>query len=161
MISSVVTPSAISARAPPRRAGEELLVAGRAGRRDRRADAAAGARDLFVARALQALLELARAVAAVDQVRVAVDQPRRDERAVEIVLGVDLQVRRQRVVGADPGDALVLGEQRAACDLAIPAPASVTPLSASVTRCACRHKVFMPDCRRTPPCSGARSAPEE
>ena len=103
--------------APPR----STLVAGGACRRDRAADAAAGARDLFVARALQALLELARAVAAVDEVRVAVDQPRRDERALEIVFGVDLQVRRQRAVGADPGDAIVLREQRAAFDLAIPA----------------------------------------
>ena len=51
----------------------------------------------------------------------AVDQPRRDERALEIVFDVDLQVRRQRAVGADPGDAIVLREQRAAFDLAIPA----------------------------------------
>ena len=112
---------------PPQRSGEEQFVAGGARRRDRAADAAAGACDLFVAHALQALFELAGAVAAVDQVRVAVDQPRGDERALEIVFGVDLDVRRQRVVGADPDDTIVLREQRAACDLAIPAAGQRDP----------------------------------
>ena len=69
---------------------------------DRRADAAAGAGDVFVAGAFEAQLELARALAAVDQVGVAVDQPGRDQLAVEMVLGIDRESRRQVGVGADP-----------------------------------------------------------
>ena len=55
---------------------EQRRVARRAGRRDGRADAAAGAGDVLVARALEPLLELAGALAGVDQMRVAVDQAR-------------------------------------------------------------------------------------
>src|SRR5207302_1115133 len=100
------------------RAREQRLVAGRARRRDRRADAAAGAGDLLVRRAFEALLELAGALAGVDQVRVAVDQARRDERAGEVDLGVGAQAGRQLGFGADPGEAVAFDEQGAALDRA-------------------------------------------
>ena len=66
-------------------------------------NAAAGARDFLVAGARKPQLELVRAVAAVDEMRVAVDQPRRDPPAFEI----DAFFRVQgRLLGArpDPGD---------------------------------------------------------
>ena len=59
---------------------EQCVLVGGARRAHRRHDAAAGARDVLVAGAVQALLELAGAVAAEDQVGMAVDQPRRDQR---------------------------------------------------------------------------------
>src|SRR6185369_17785712 len=59
---------------------EQRLVARSARRRDGRADAAAGAGDLLVGRAFEALLELAGALTGVDEVGVAVDESRRDER---------------------------------------------------------------------------------
>ena len=63
---------------PPVGAGEQLGLARRARRLDGGEDAAAGARDLLIARALQAQLELMGAVAAIDEMGVAIDQARRD-----------------------------------------------------------------------------------
>ena len=66
-------------------------------------NAAAGARDLLVAGAGEAQLELVRAVAAVDEVGVAVDQARRDPAAFEIdaLCGVQGWLLG---AGSDPGD---------------------------------------------------------
>ena len=63
---------------------------------------AAGAGDLLVRSALQALLEFVRAVAGVYEMRVAVDEPRGDPCAVRIVV----LARPSVPVGtrADPGD---------------------------------------------------------
>ena len=100
----------------------QLRIAGRARRRDGRADAAAGAGDVLVARAFEAQLELARAVAAVDQVGMAVDQARRHERAAEVVLGADREPAgrvAELAFGADPAQGLAVDEQRAVLD---PAP---------------------------------------
>ena len=95
---------------------EQGLVARRARRRDGRADAAAGLGDVLVARAFQALLELAGALAGVDEVGVAVDEARRDERAAEVDFGVGARVRRQVGFGTGPGDRVALDQQRAALD---------------------------------------------
>jgi hypothetical protein len=64
--------------------GHKRIVARGAGRLHRRDDAAAGARDLFIARAFETHLELVGAIAAEDEVRVAIDQPRRDPAALAI-----------------------------------------------------------------------------
>ena len=80
----MVTPSAISASSRGSVSRDELVLARRAQRRDGRDDAAAGARDLLVARAVQAQLELVGAVAGVDEVGVAVDQAGRDPAALAV-----------------------------------------------------------------------------
>jgi hypothetical protein len=76
LISSVVTPSASSARARGSDCASSSSSSGGAGGAHGGDDAAAGARDVLVAGALQALLELAGAVAGEHQVGVAVDQAR-------------------------------------------------------------------------------------
>ena len=63
---------------------DQLVLAGGACRLHGRDDAAAGARQLLVGGARQAQLELVRAVAAVDDVGVAVDQAGRDPAAVAV-----------------------------------------------------------------------------
>ncbi len=67
------------------RAQHELALGRRARGRDRGDDAAAAARDFLVADAAQALFELVRATAAVDEVGVAVDEPRRHEAATAVM----------------------------------------------------------------------------
>ena len=59
---------------PRQRRSHKLVGAGLPRRFHRGNDAAAGARDFFVTRACQTLLELVGAVAAVDQMGMAVDQ---------------------------------------------------------------------------------------
>jgi hypothetical protein len=118
LISSVVTPSAISARARAALAANSVASSASARGSHGRADAAAGARDLLVARALQPQLELGRALAAVDQVGVAVDQPRGEQRAAQVELALDAKACRQRAVITDPGDAVAVGQQRAVFDQA-------------------------------------------
>lgn len=65
-------------------------------------DAAAGACDLFVARALQAQLEFVRAVAAIDEMRVAIDRARRDPAALAVRsldrVGINRKVRRRACI---------------------------------------------------------------
>ena len=65
--------------------GKQLVLAGLARGLHGADDAAAGARDLLVAGAVEPQRELMRALAAVDEVGVAVDQPGRDQRARTVV----------------------------------------------------------------------------
>ena len=68
----------------PAGAGEKLVLALAACCTHGRDDAAAGARDLVVGGAGQPQLELVRAVAAIDDVRVAIDQAGRDPAALAV-----------------------------------------------------------------------------
>ena len=90
----MVTPSAI--RASNRREGriDQRLFTRRARRPHRREDSAAGPGNLVVARAAQAELELVRAIAGVDQVGMAVDQPRSDPAAGAVDALGRLEIRR-------------------------------------------------------------------
>ena len=69
---------------PRQRAGDELGLAGGARGAHRGKDAAAGARDGFVAHAVQPLFEFGGAIAGVDEVSVAVDQSGRDPAALAV-----------------------------------------------------------------------------
>src|SRR5690606_17133780 len=80
-------------------------------------DAAAGAGDLLVGRPVEALLELAGAVAAEDQVGVAVDQAGGDPAAVEAV-GFHRVMHRQVGARTGEGDAAVLDQDGAVLDRA-------------------------------------------
>ena len=91
---------------PRQRLGDQVILGRCAGGLHGGKNATTGARDFLVAGACEPQLELVRAVAAVDEVRVAVDQPRRDPSAFEI----DAFFRVQgRLFGArpDPGDAAI------------------------------------------------------
>jgi hypothetical protein len=63
---------------------QQPLVTRGARRSDRGENAAAGARDLGIVDAEQALFPLLGPIAAVNQVRVRIDQPRRDEPAAQV-----------------------------------------------------------------------------
>ena len=97
-------------------ARDELVLARRPRRLDGRDDAAAGRGDLAVARAGQAQLELVRAVAAEDEVGMAVDQAGGDPTAVASDALGGVGVRRQVALRADKGDAPAAGPDRAALD---------------------------------------------
>jgi hypothetical protein len=72
----------------PRRLRIQRLVVAAPRRLDRGADAASGTGNLLVTGALQAQLKLARPLSAVHEVRVAVDQARRNQGALQVdVLG--------------------------------------------------------------------------
>lgn len=81
---------------------EQLHVGGLARGRHGRADAAAAGRDLLVALALDAALELVDAIAAEDEVRVRINEARRDHAPAGIDL-VDFPARQLRRVGRGPG----------------------------------------------------------
>ena len=86
-------------------------------------DAAALARDVFVACAGQSPLELARAIARVDEMRVAVDQSRCQPASPAVELLVRAKRRRQVLARADPRDAAVAHGKRAIADCAAGRPA--------------------------------------
>jgi hypothetical protein len=65
-------------------------------------------RDLFVADAREALCELVGALSAVDQMRMALDQPWRNPRAAQIFARPAAVCAGQFVRGAEPFDAAVL-----------------------------------------------------
>ena len=92
-----------------------------AGGVDGRLDAATGARDVLIGNAAQPLLELIDTIAAVDQVRVAIDEPRRHPQAAAILDRNILCRGPASAFGgrADPGDALALHRERIAFELAI------------------------------------------
>src|SRR5262249_56048150 len=97
------------------------LLARRARRGDRGTDSAAGAGDLLVSGAAEAQLELVRAVAAIDEMRVAIDEARGHPAAGEVVhlardaAGIAGQIRHR----PEPGDAAVLDGECRALDRAI------------------------------------------
>ncbi len=64
----------------------------------------------------EALLEFAGAVAAVHEVRVRVDETRRDAASAPVVLGVRARAARQRVRLADPRHAALRERNRAVLD---------------------------------------------
>ena len=80
-------------------------------------DAAAGARDLLVARAGEPHFEFARAVAGVDEMGVAVDQSRRDPAAVAVDDARPVAPSGGQIgLRADEGDAAAARRDRAALD---------------------------------------------
>jgi hypothetical protein len=98
--------------------GVEVVLGRLARGLDRGDDAAAGAGDLLIGRALQTLFELAGTVAAEDEVGVAIDQARRDPAAAEAV-GLRRLVVRQVGARADPDDGPVADQDRRVLDCAI------------------------------------------
>ena len=104
------------------RAGKQRLVAGGARGGHGAANAATGACDVFVAGALQALLEFSGAVAAVHQVGVCVHQAGRYQRTFQVVFGLRCQAQLRAAgqvgVAAQPANLAAGGEQRAAVDQA-------------------------------------------
>ena len=96
--------------------GDQRVFVRRPGRLDGRHDAAAGARDLLVGGARQPKLELVRPVARIDEMRVAIDQSRRDPAAIELEAALGIEAGRQ--VGLRPGerDAAIEGRYGAALD---------------------------------------------
>ena len=95
-----------------------MFLAGSAGGLDAGGDAAAGAGDLLITGAIQTQVEFVGAVAAENQMRVAIDQAGRDQRAVE---GLDGISQRGRVAGQidhapEPGDPAVMHRDRAVLD---------------------------------------------
>ena len=109
----MLTPSAISARGARAALREERRPRSAARvARTVETDAAAGARDLFVARAGEAQRELVRALAAVDEMRVAVDEAGRDECAAAVVAGHGGIGWREARVGADPANAALRDDDR-------------------------------------------------
>jgi hypothetical protein len=93
-------------------AGDKIALARRARGAHGRDDAAAAPRDFFIGHAFEAHLELGGAVAAVDQVGVAIDQARRDPAARAID---DLPRIKRRGIGRRPGidDPAILGRDHA------------------------------------------------
>jgi hypothetical protein len=100
---------------------KRLVLAGQARRLHGGADAAAGARDLLVARPPGAPRTPWR-VAAEDQVGVAVDQAGRDPGVVQVVLGLDArrQLGGQARQRPHPDDAAVADQHRAVLDQRAP-----------------------------------------
>ena len=107
---------------PGQRRVHELLLRGAACRPHRRDDAAPGPGDRLVCRSGEALLELARAVAGIDQVGVAIDQPGQDPPplAINAVL-----MRRQLSLRPGEHDAPSLARHRAWLDDPQPGAARV------------------------------------
>ncbi len=85
---------------------------------NRRDDAAAGARDLLIARALQAKLELMRAIAAEHEMGVAIDQAGRDPAAAAIDPLDGVRVHRKIRLRTRINDAAVARRDQPALDLA-------------------------------------------
>ena len=90
--------------------GDQLILAGGAGGAHAAENAAAGAGDLLVADAFQALLELAGTVAGIHQVGMAVDQPRRHHPAAPGLVGTDGQGRVELALGPQAGDLIPLDQ---------------------------------------------------
>ena len=90
-------------------AGDELVLARRAGRLDGGDDAAASAGDLLVARAFQAQLELVRPVAAIDEVGVAIDEPGGDPAALAVDSLARIPAGGQVLFRSGKGNPAILG----------------------------------------------------
>ena len=127
-------------------AGDELVLARRAGRLDGGDDAAAGAGDLLVARAFQAQLELVRPVAAKDEMGVAIDEPGRDPAALAVDSLARIPAGGQVLCRSGKGDAAVLGSDGAVLDdPEAVMPASVARRALSQTR---SKRMFLLRCSR-------------
>ena len=98
---------------PRQRLRDKLILARRARRLHGRDDAAAGARDLLVACAFEPQFEFMRAVAAIDEMSVAIDQSRRDPAAVEPYRLAGLPTVGKFPFGPDEGDPAVFRGHRA------------------------------------------------
>ena len=108
-----------------RLAGAQQFGLGRRARRlHGRDDPAAGTSDVLIARALQALFEFVGAIAGVDQVRVAVDEARRQPAAFAVELRGGANGARQRGARAQPGDPPVAYRKRAVAHRAVRRPGS-------------------------------------
>ena len=75
-----------------------------------------GAGDLFVGRAFEPHLEFLRAVAAMDDMGVAIHQPRGDEPSFEIERVTAGELGRKRCLGTRPDDPVALDRDCAALD---------------------------------------------
>ena len=98
------TPSASSSSSRRAASAEQRVLVGFARGAHRRHDAAAGAGDVLVAGACQAHRKLVGALAAVDQVGVAVDQAGAQQGAGAVKARQAGVQGRHRLAGADPGD---------------------------------------------------------
>src|SRR6185312_10587997 len=98
---------------PNRALRDQLVFSGGTGGAHGRSDTAAGLRDLLVRCAREPHFELVGAIARVNQVRVAVDEPGSQPRTAAIVLGRGAPAGRQVASRTDPGDAAVANRQRA------------------------------------------------
>ncbi len=100
---------------------EQLRLRSRPRRCHRRAYTAAGARNFLIARSLQAPLELAGAVAAEDDMGMAIDQARRDPEpgTIDHLGGEGLGPVRQGRARADEGDPPILAGKGAVADGAV------------------------------------------
>ena len=103
---------------PRQRGGDQLLGIGLPRRLHRRDDAAAGARNLLVARAGQPLFEFPGAIAAIDQMGMTVDQPRRDPASFAVGPLLRLECRRCIRGGAGIDDAAAGGGDHSVFDQA-------------------------------------------
>ena len=110
---------------------EKFVLARRARRAHGRDDAAAGARDLLVARAGEPQLEFVGAIAAVDEMGVAVDQPGRDPAAFAIDDARLRRARRRAVRPPAPAKAMRPSRAATAPRSTMPRPG---PSGASVAR---------------------------
>ena len=99
----------------------QLLFGRHAGGLDGRNDAATRACDPFVAHTHQSLLKLARAVAAIDQVSVAIDQAGCDQRAACIVGcgGAGAPFVGDLATGPNPDQLIAFGHQRCIVNQAV------------------------------------------
>ena len=103
---------------PRQRAGDEFGFARVARGGHGRDDTAARARDFFIARALQAQLEFVRAVAAIDEMGVAIDQAGRDPAAFAIDPLDRVRIRRKIRLRAGIDNAAIARRDHAMLDLA-------------------------------------------
>ena len=103
---------------PPARCSEQRVIGGSACGRHGGANAAAGPRNVFIAGTVQAHLELAGTLAAINQVGVAIHQAGRDQRATQVVFCRHAlrQCRRQACHLADPFDLCATGQERSCVD---------------------------------------------
>jgi len=101
---------------PRRRLTEERCLVGGTRRTDRRHDAAAQLRDRFVAHARETLREFVGALAAVHEMRVAIDEPRRHPRAAQLFTRPGRILRGQLARRAEPRNAAVLDGDRGIVD---------------------------------------------
>ena len=100
-------------------AGKQVLIRCLPRRRNSRTDAATGLRDLFIARALETKCKFAAAIAAKNEMRVAIDQRGRDECPLQLDLLPLGVILRQIGCIPDPGNPPLLDCNRSVFDQTI------------------------------------------